>query len=524
MRISLDSEDLGRLFPNHILVDKDLVISEFGEAIRRRLPELKQGDHLEEHFAVSNPELLNALPVISSNMPSVQLRARSYPITLTGVIIESGDVYLLALNPSPIPDPTELTGLRMSDLSPTDPSLDTILLINMQDAMIAEAKEMAAKLTVERQRSDALLQQVSRISGCLAHDFNNHLSIIKLNSQRLVQEASAHPQIASIAQILMETTARSSAIASSLVTLSSSQNDKRREFVADDILLDSLPYFKSLTGDGIDLVLDLDASGVKVNLGQAGFLNCLTNLILNSCDAILDEGRIEISTYQSTRSAPAPYGDSDDWLVVEVSDTGMGLGETAMAKAFEPYFSTKAKGTGLGLASVQDFMTNHAGTVELLPNPGSGALARLKFPIINNGESHSDAPREEEEQLPPLSPDQPRILVVDDEQYALEALVELLQLEGYHAVGASSPREGIALVQQYTQVACPFDVLLTDVIMPKGNGIILAHAARAMSPGIQVVVMSGMRPEEAMPDWPFLQKPLRLEHVTQTLTEVLGRR
>lgn len=513
MRFALDSEDLGRLFPSHILVDKHLNIIDFGASIGKRLPDLTKGDHLEDHFIVSNPEVLNALPVISANMPSIQLRSRSRPITMTGVIIESDGTYLLALNPSPIPDPTELTGLRMSDLSPTDPSLDNILLIKMQDAMIAEAKEMAAKLTAERQKSDALLQQVSRISGCLAHDFNNHLSIIKLNAQRLAQEASNNRQIAAIAEILMETTTRSSAIASSLVTLSSSQNDKRREFVADEILQDSLPYLKSLTSDGIDLILDLGASGVKVKLGQAGFLNCLTNLILNSCDAILGEGRIEISTYQSV-----------NWLVVEVSDNGMGLGEAAMAQAFEPYFSTKEKGTGLGLASVQDFMTNHGGTVELLPNPVPGALARLKFPIIQDLESVADMAPLAQTGLPIGPSDQPRILVVDDEQYALEALVELLEQEGYHVAGASSPREGIGLVQEYNEADCPFDALLTDVIMPKGNGIILAHAARAMSPDIKVIVLSGMRPEEAMPDWPFLQKPLRLELVTETLRKVLGPR
>ena len=125
----------------------------------------------------------------------------------------------------------------------------------------------------------------------------------------------------------------------------------------------------------------------------------------------------------------------------------------------------------------------------------------------------------------PIGPsEQPRILVVDDEQYALEALVELLEQEGYHVAGASSPREGIGLVQEYNEADCPFDALLTDVIMPKGNGIILAHAARAMSPDIKVIVMSGMRPEEAMPDWPFLQKPLRLELVTETLRKVLGPR
>lgn len=524
MRITFDLDDLNYLYPAHILVKKQRVIQAFGPAIARHVPTIKAGQLLDHHFVLISKAFDSLGDAILTRSARLRLRAKSNGLTFEGRVVATGDIFFLALNIASAPEEFDQVGVRMSDLAPADPFIDTMLLLSMQKAMLTEARELAGSLALERQKTEALLEKISRVSSYLAHDFNNHLSIIKLNCDRLTSSKLTFDYINRISAIIKTTADRSSGIAKSLMTLTSANVDTRTDICIDDIILESSPYFNSVLDDRITLKLALAARGVLASVAPAGLVNCLTNILLNSRDAISGRGGITISTYTEGGSLPGNgMSDEGQRIVIEISDTGVGMDEVVAVKAFEPYFSTKANGSGIGLASVMDFMAAQDGSIELQSRPGLGTRAILRFPMVKQESATLPAQHKPWLGLSVSRPEQLRLLVVDDELYALEALVELLEGQGFFVAFATEPKEGLELVQRHQLEGQPFHILLTDVVMPQGSGVELGHAAQAASPQLRIILMSGLAPSEGDLDraWQFLAKPLKLPQLFKVLQSML---
>jgi signal transduction histidine kinase len=305
MKAIISSAKLREVFPAFVIIDASGRILDFGPAIEIHASSVRAGDFLENHFSGN----LHMIPkkweeMARENGRSLELHSRENGLVLTGVVVADSDRFLLALNPAtaslnsggskaganPAPD------LHISDFTPGDPAVDSLLLGWMHQAMLEDAAALATSLARERQRNDGLVERVSRLAGFLAHDFNNILSIIQLNANRLASLDSISTRGKRLASMIGETAERGSGITRSLMTISRENTEKPAPHSADDLITQHLSYFSAIAGSDIVVSANLDASSAQINISISEFINCLTNLVINSRDAICDPGVIDITT------------------------------------------------------------------------------------------------------------------------------------------------------------------------------------------------------------------------------------
>jgi hypothetical protein len=252
-----------------------------------------------------------------------------------------------------------------------------------------------------------------------------------------------------------------------------------------------------LLGEELRIDLDLAPSlrPIEADPNQLG--QVVLNLAVNARDAMDGSGTLRLAT----------RNDGDETVIV-VSDTGSGMDEETQGRIFEPFFTTKGvgRGTGLGLSTVYGIVTQSGGTISVDSRLGLGTTFELRFP--------STAPAEQPVAAGPAAPSAAhgeRVLVVDDEEVVRDVVARLLGDAGYDVLVAPSPQAALEL-------DAPFDVLLTDVVMPDLDGPALAERLGAS----RVVFMSGYDQEALVAgDAPFLQKPFARETLLDAVRAVL---
>lgn len=527
MRLDFSEERLGRIFPAFLLIDIDLTLLAVGPSIRLQDPAILTGQHLFDHFRLlGGLERLNLMQLVESG-GTIQLGSTSGRIVVSGSVIDVEDDFLLAMNNVFAPCSVEPCDLRVSDFGPCDPTVQGLMLVQMQQAMIQDAQSMAFELACERHRSLELLQRVRRLAGYVAHDFDNFLSIIRLNSDRLLKSSPISQTQRRLSGLIIETAERASGITRSLMALSQQQTDSRVQVYLDQLIADNHTFFSTVAGLHVMVECKLGADGVTIEISLSGLLNCLINLLLNARDAMLNGGSITIETLARAVPVAQPGGTEDarssPHVVVRVSDTGSGMTEDVQARAFEPLYSTKSHGSGMGLASVLEFAREMGGDAIIDSSPGEGTSVEIILPICQVGKSirsienklHSDTKHE-------IPTEAARILLVEDEPYALEALAEMLEGEGYVVTAVSNAVEAMAAIE-----TLPHQLLLSDIILPDMRGLELATWACNCQPGLRVILMSGFVPDggDLRREWKFVRKPLDIGILLELLqSEMRGRR
>jgi CheY-like chemotaxis protein len=253
---------------------------------------------------------------------------------------------------------------------------------------------------------------------------------------------------------------------------------------------------RRLIGEGVRVLLDLDPSLQPVEADPTQIGQVLLNLAVNARDAMDGAGTLKILTRNDGRD-----------VLMEVSDTGVGMEPGTQEQIFEPFFTTKGvgDGTGLGLSTVYGIVTQSGGSIGVRSAPGLGATFRVRLPATDK--PLPEAPTVDSSARRGLE----RILVVDDEEIVRDLLAQLLRDQGYDVTVASSPREARGLDGRY-------DLLLTDVVMPESDGPTLARDIKAR----RVLFMSGYDQQELVQDGaPYLQKPFGREELALTVRALL---
>jgi two-component system, cell cycle sensor histidine kinase and response regulator CckA len=263
-----------------------------------------------------------------------------------------------------------------------------------------------------------------------------------------------------------------------------------------DVVLGMSSLLERLIGEGITIELELDSDLQPTEADRSKLDQVLLNLVVNARDAMSGSGTVTIGTRND-----------GDIVVLEVSDTGVGMEPTTAERIFEPFFTTKdtGKGTGLGLSTVYGIITQTGGTIHVRSAPGDGATFTVRLPATLR-----------ELQLVPDDLERApggheRVLIVDDEQAICDVLAASLRAEGYDVTTATSAAEARTLEG-------PWDALLTDVVMPGTDGVTLADELNAP----HTLFMSGydadgLTAQEAH----FLQKPFKLAELTRAMRQLL---
>ncbi len=254
----------------------------------------------------------------------------------------------------------------------------------------------------------------------------------------------------------------------------------------------------------------------------------LMNLVLNAVDAMPNGGKLQLGlshlTCRPGEPTPCSGMPAGDWAVLTVADTGVGIPAEALSHVFESFFTTKPpeKGTGLGLAQVQDIIKQHQGYVQLESREGAGTTVSIYLPVeaANMAESRSTM----EEDL--LRGGGEVILLVDDEDIVREGSQALLEYLGYRVLTAENGRHALEVYHAHQH---EIEFVLTDIVMPEIDGVQLFHRLRELNPDVRIVMMTGYPLgnerrellEQGMVDW--VQKPLDLALLAETVHRGLTR-
>jgi CheY-like chemotaxis protein len=273
----------------------------------------------------------------------------------------------------------------------------------------------------------------------------------------------------------------------------------------------------STLGPQVEVRVALDAELPPVRADGNQLEMALLNLAVNARDAMPDGGVLTISAKRvSVRTRRSPGLTAGDYVRLAVSDTGIGMDEATCARAVEPFFSTKGigKGTGLGLSMVHGLAAQLGGELTIASQPGQGTTINLWLPITTEAvASDRSAPA-----VPTAAEVRGRALLVEDEELVRMSTADMLSDLGYGVVEAGSAEEALELLKQGPAP----DVLVTDHLMPGMCGSELARTARALQPGLPVLLVSGYAEAEGVAgDLPRLAKPFRGAELAERLESLV---
>ncbi len=349
----------------------------------------------------------------------------------------------------------------------------------------------AARLAAEEQlRQSQKMEAVGQLTGGIAHDFNNLLFVILANTDALLEEEGLLPGVTDRLDQIDKAVQRASSLTRQLLAFSRKQPLRPQRTDLNDLVADTGKLLRRALGAQVEIESILADDLGTVDIDRSQLETALVNLCINARDAMPGGGRLLIETsnviLDREYGALNPDAVPGAYAMVAVSDTGTGIPPETLAKVFEPFFTTKevGKGTGLGLSMVYGFIKQSRGHIRIYSEVGRGTSIKLYLP-------HSDG--EVETQVASSNAPAPRgterILVVEDESQVRASVVQQLRSLGY-AVTESA--DGAAGLLAFKTAPAPFDLLLSDVVMPGPmSGKSLADEVVRLRPETPVVFMSG---------------------------------
>ena len=404
----------------------------------------------------------------------------------------------------------------------------------LRDAAGAEVGTLGVLKDIgERRRLEEQLRQsqkmdaIGQLAGGIAHDFNNLLTVIAGRAQLIISRLRPEEPIHRDATLVRTTADRAAALTQQLLAFSRKQVLQPQVLDLNAVVAGMEPMLGRLIGEDVDLAV-IPAVGlgrVKADPGQIE--QVIVNLVVNARDAMPDGGcltvetaDVELDVTYASRHLSVPPG---PYVMLAVTDTGLGMDEQTRSRVFEPFFTTKGpgRGTGLGLATVYGIVKQSGGDVHLYSECGRGTTFKIYLPRVAEP---TTVPVEARAPAAAAPQGDETVLLVEDEPEVRDLAREILETSGYRVLQACDPHEAVLMAERY---AGAIHLLLTDVIMPRQSGRALAERLRPLRPELQVLYMSGYTNEAIIrhgvlePDTAFIQKPFTPAALGQKVRETL---
>jgi PAS domain S-box-containing protein len=378
----------------------------------------------------------------------------------------------------------------------------------------------------DRRRLEAQLTEATRLeamghlAGGIAHDFNNLLTAVNGYADILIGELEGDERVESAREI-KRAGARAAELTKQVLAFARRQILVPRPVDLNTVVSSVSPMVRTLIGEQVRLVTNLDSSPAVVLADPGQLEQVLVNLAVNSRDAMPGGGVLEIGVRCVEDAGIFDREITGPAVLLTVSDTGAGMDGATLARAFEPFFSTKepGKGTGLGLATVYGIVRQSSGQVWAESADGSGTKVSVLLPLVDATPEPTAAPRAAAPDIGEGS----CILAVEDDAAVRAFVVATLEHAGYRVLVAASPAQAAALSDGLGET---IDLLLTDLVMPGANGRDLAERLLVSRPSLRVVLMSGYdaAPPEDRRDDPFrfLAKPFGPDELIAAIGQALA--
>jgi PAS domain S-box-containing protein len=378
---------------------------------------------------------------------------------------------------------------------------------------VTERRSLEAQL-VQAQKMEA----IGRMAGGIAHDFNNILAAILVNSDWIATELRESHPLYEDAVGISTAAQRGAALTRQLLTFSRKQPQELRRVELNAVISDTDRLLRRLLGEDVRLKCSLDPTLGPIMADPSQMEQVLLNLAINARDAMPMGGELRVVSRNVELADPRHGLAAGPYVTVSVSDTGCGMDAATQSRIFEPFFTTKepGKGTGLGLSTVFGIVRQSGGAVVVESEPGRGSTFTVYLP---RSESSEPAPRQVLGGRGVAARGR-TVLVVEDEEELRKAVCRVLRTEGYGVIAARGAEEGSRILADAER---SIDVVLTDVVMPDGNGIALAEQARRVRPTVPILLMSGHseRVVELEGRHSLLAKPFTPKELAAAILEVL---
>ncbi|MEI7833156.1 MAG: PAS domain S-box protein, partial [bacterium] len=335
------------------------------------------------------------------------------------------------------------------------------------------------------------LESVGLLAGGIAHDFNNILTAIAGNVSLILAQPSGEVRL-ELLQGVEKATQRARDLTQQLLTFARGGAPVKKLVSLEELISETTRFALSGTNVRCEFEFPADLWAAEVDAAQVH--QVINNLTLNAVQAMHQGGviRVQAMNYVIDDKSPLPITPGN-YLLVHFQDTGNGISPDILAKIFDPYFTTKESGSGLGLATVFSIMRQHGGAITVESEPGAGTTFNLYFPA---NDTDIPAPASVDRQLTTASG---RILVMDDDEIVREVVVNMLERLGYHAIAVP---DGAQAIDQYMAAKAsenPFDLIIMDLTIPGGMGGKEAIAKlRVLDPAVKAIVSSGYSTDPIM--------------------------
>lgn len=400
--------------------------------------------------------------------------------------------------------------------------------------LIMQLIDISGQKSLERQfLQSQKMKTIGELAGGIAHDFNNILTAILGFCDLILQRHTKDDRSYSDAQQIKQCTKRASDLVKKLLAFSRQQTLQPKVISITDTLYEFSNILKRAAGNSIDLqiIYNREMWPIEVDVGQLE--QVILNLVINSKDATNNEGNIVIKTQNQSIEAPTRCTldtiKQGDYVVIEVSDNGCGIDDSIINKIFDPFFTTKNKyssnptksGSGLGLSTVYGIVKQTGGYVDVASVVGKGTTFKIYFPRYTGAQEIKYVNNEEQNQaLTDLSGNH-TILFVEDEDKIREFACRALRNNGYNVIEANCGTQAIEIAQKEA-----FDLLITDVLMPKMDGPTLNKKLSETIPNLKTIFISGYAEDTFRQNitknsnMHFIQKPFNMVTLLSKIKEV----
>lgn len=372
---------------------------------------------------------------------------------------------------------------------------------------------------IESQKMDA----ISTLAGGIAHDFNNMLGVISGNVSMALSVLNEDHELYKMLSDAQEGAKQAQHLTHQLLTFARGGEPVKSIADINSLLQETVRFATSGTKARCDFNLADNVSPVEVDAGQ--FHQAISNLIINAIQAMPEGGIIQIETENtdtgSPQSIPLPQG---AYVRINIADHGTGIPPEHMSKIFNPFYTTKHQGNGLGLATTFSIIRRHHGYISVESEPGVGTTFNIYLPVSEK------SIQQVEHKKASLHQGHGKVLAMDDQLSLLKMVGKMLNSMGYEAVFATDGAQAIEMFRDAQQSQSPFDLVILDLTVPGGiGGAEAITELLKMDPNVKVIVSSGYSNDPVMAnyqDYGFcgvIPKPYTRAQMAELLNKILGK-
>ncbi len=401
----------------------------------------------------------------------------------------------------------------------------TILIIARDITERKEAEKEKALLQTQLKQAQKM-EAIGTLAGGIAHDFNNILTPISGYTELALRKIPENSKARNNLEQVLTAVQRAKGLVQQILTFSRQDGQKRCSLEIKSIIKEALKLLRASLPATIEIRSHINASG-SVIADPTQIHQVMLNLCTNAHHAMRENGgtleiRLDDIDLTPTESKHAPDLKPGPYVCLTVMDTGHGMNKDMLDRIFEPYFTTKpeGEGTGMGLSVVHGIVKNHGGDIIVESEPGIGSTFKVFFPRTHETDPKKESPR----QSAPLPRGNEKILLVDDEKTVTDVMEQMLTDLGYQVTSYNSSLEAF---ENFSQNPFAFDLVISDMTMPKMTGTKLVSEIHQVRPDIPVIMATGNRKEinasqaQTFGIRFFLLKPPSIEDLAKAVRDIL---